>query len=151
MLRSQFSLRTMLATVAVVGIGAALWVAEPSWQVGAVEFLLVPCVLASTAIISVHSTGRAKAFWFGFAAECAWPLVVYLPVAVGFSLPDAIIRDNAAVPPYLEVLGWFPIILVGISGDFRPVLLAWAFAPLVGLLCVFTHWLLIRPAEGPQD
>jgi len=37
--RCQFSLRTLL--VAVVGIGAALWIAEPSWQIGVVETVFV--------------------------------------------------------------------------------------------------------------
>jgi len=29
----QFSLRTLLAAIAAVGIGASLWTAEPSWHV----------------------------------------------------------------------------------------------------------------------
>src|SRR6185437_6619039 len=52
----QFSLRMMLAAVAVVGIGAALWVAEPSWQVGVVELLLSAWLLASVATLAALSS-----------------------------------------------------------------------------------------------
>jgi hypothetical protein len=32
--------------------------------------------------------------------------------------------------------------------NFRSAMLAWAFAPIVGILCVLTHWLVIpRPNE----
>lgn len=41
-------------------------------------------------------------------------------------------------------------LLVHTARTFRPILLLWAFAPVVGLLCVLTHWLLIRPPQGPQ-
>jgi hypothetical protein len=34
-----------------------------------------------------------------------------------------------------------------LSSKFRYLLVYWAFAPVVGLLCVLTHWLFIRPPE----
>src|SRR6185312_8886714 len=111
----QFSLRMMLAAIAVVGIGAGLWVAEPSWHVGSVEFFLVPWVLASTTLLSVHSTQKIKAFWMGVAAECIWPVLVYLPVCVLFSMPHSMIgADNAAVLSFLRLPNWFSLFLVGI-------------------------------------
>jgi hypothetical protein len=60
---TQFSLRTLLAAVAVVGIGAGLWIAEPSWQVGTIEVLLLAWVPASLVVLACNSTGRTKAWW----------------------------------------------------------------------------------------
>ena len=71
MSRFQFSLRMLLVAVAVavVGIGAALWRAEASWQAGAIEFLLVAWVVATVAMMSINAKGRAKAFWMGVTTE----------------------------------------------------------------------------------
>jgi hypothetical protein len=49
--------------------------------------------------------------------------------------------------PEPSIPAWIELGLTGMSASFRSVLVAWAFAPVVGLLCVFTHWLLIRPPE----
>lgn len=144
MSRFQFSLRMLLVAVAVVGIGAALWRAEASWQAGAIEFLLVAWVVATVAMMSVNAKGRAKAFWMGVTTECVWPVLGYLPV-VGFFSLNGVIESGHPVPPFLDTLDWFPLFLIGMSDSFRPVLLAWAFAPVIGLLCIFTHWLLARP------
>lgn len=144
MSRFQFSLRTMLAAVAVVGIGAALWVAEPSWQVGAVESLLLAWVPASAAVLSVHSIGKAKAFWMGVTAGCILPpipLILVAPTKYDYSIIDL-------GPKFLGDFGFYLQIL---SGSFHVALVGWAFAPVVGLLCVLTHWLLIRPPQGPKD
>ena len=59
MRRFQFSLRMMLAAVAVVGIGATLWVAEPSWQLGAFETLLLTFAPAASIILVINSGGMA--------------------------------------------------------------------------------------------
>jgi hypothetical protein len=150
----QFSLRTLLAAVAVVGIGAALWTAEPSWKMGAVEFLLVPSVLASAAILTVRSKGTAKAFWMGCAVECIWPFVAYLPAVLVLYFLEQLERSTEVeLPDVRDDLLLFFGSLDGISYCFRPVLLAWAFAPIVGLLCVLTHWLFIRSADPaePKD
>ena len=123
----QFSLRTLLAAVAIVGIGAALWVAEPSWWLGAIEFSLSAWVLASSGILLSHSTGKVKAFWLGVAVECIMPTAIQISV-------------NASH------FAWhFEGFVMNFSLGFRTTLLLWAFAPVVGLLCVLTHWLLVRP------
>ena len=145
MSRMQFSIRTLLAAVAVVGISAALWVAEPSWQVGAMQSLLLAWVFASAAILSVNSYGKAKAFWFGVAVECVWAILVSSIAAASTPM------DGAGTFP--EFLGWLPLFFIGMSVNFHGALAAMAFSPVVGLLCVLTHWLFIRsacPAE-PRD
>ena len=145
MSRTQFSLRTLLAAVAVVGIGAALWVAEPSWQLGAVEALLLAWVPGSAVVLSLHSTGKMRAFWIGCAINCL--LLSIFAVAMGWFV-------GLDVPPDENVPGYFGNTLFALailSNSFRTFLLIWAFAPVVGLLCVFTHWLLIRPPQGPTD
>lgn len=134
----QFSLRMLLAAVAVVGIGAALWVAEPSWQVGAIECLLLGWVPASAAVLSASSNGKARAFWIGFAAESILPPTLFASF-IGFDTP--VFED---FQPYL---GFFRAFLTNLSANFRTVLLLWTFAPMAGLLCALTHWLLVRPAE----
>lgn len=143
----QFSLRTLLAAVAAVGIGAALWVAEPSWQVGAVEFLLLALLPATTAMLCVSSTGKARAFWVGVTVESLLPTIGWAVYGIEISLNPYLANGSN---PQLDLLhNW----LLLLSGNFRPVLLVWAFAPIVGLLCVLTHWLFIRSADPaePRD
>lgn len=141
----QFSLRMLLAAVGIVGIGAGLWVAEPSWQIGAVEFLLLACVPASAAALSVHSDGRAKAFWMGVTSECI-SAAVFCCTGMGAVALD-LLGLPTFIPTSLESLMarfWL------LSANFQAILFSWAFAPVVGLLCVFTHWLFIRPPRGPK-
>ena len=134
MRRLQFSLRMLLAAVAAVGIGAGLWVAKPSWQVGAVESMLVAWALASAATLIVHTSGKAKAFWLGVGIQCCLATVVLI---VGGGLFG-----------YSRYgLNYFQVALESVSEGFQPVLAAWAFAPVVGLLCVFTHRFFIRPPQ----
>jgi hypothetical protein len=137
--RFQFSLRMMLAAVAVVGIGAALWTAEPSWQVGAVEVLLLAWVPGAAMTLSVHSSGKARTFWLGFTAE-----IVLTIVLLKETFPTNILGMQLSNSGPFDSLRIF---LHAFPNAFRLVLLAWAFAPIVGLLCGFTHWLLIRPPE----
>ena len=134
----QFSLRTLLAAAAAVGIWAALWVAEHSWQVGAIESICVAWILASAATLIVHTTGKAKAFWLGVGIQCTLSVAVLI---VGGDLFGHTYNDY----------NFLQMILHRLSCEFQPVLLAWAVAPVVGLLCVLTHWLLIRPPQGPQE
>ena len=134
MSRFQFSLRTLLAAVALVGIGAALWVAEPSWQVGAVEALLLAWVLGSVVALSVQSAGKLKTFWIGIGIESILPIVILIAGGELFGYDD-------------PNISYFQVVLFNLSYRFHPILVAWAFAPVVGLLCVFTHWLLVRPKD----
>lgn len=137
----QFSLRMLSAAVAVVGIVATLWVAEPSWQVGAIECLMLGWVPASAAVLSASSSGKARAFWIGFTAESILPPTLFASF-IGFDTP--VFED---FQPYF---GFFRAFLTNLSANFRTVLLLWTFAPMAGLLCALTHWLLVRPA-GPKS
>lgn len=126
----------LLAVIAVVAIGAALWTAEPSWLVGAVELSVSAWLLASVVTLIAHSRGKAKVFWLGVAVECATPMGIHAALAYVATL---------------ERRAWyFDAFLINLSIGFRTVLLLWAFAPLVGLLCVLTHRLFIRSPE-PKD
>lgn len=128
----------MLLAAAVAGLGAALWVAEPSWQVGAVECLLLGWAPASAAVLSAYTSGKARAFWMGFTVES-----ILMP-----ALFAAVIEFDAPVfEDFRPYLGLFRAFLENLSANFRAVLLLWIFAPVVGLLCVCTHWLLAPPAE----
>ena len=130
----QFSLRTLFAAVAVVGIAVALWVARPSWQLGMVEIVCLAFVPASAIILAVNSTGNRKAWWIGITAQC-------LLAEFGF-VHLAIQQAN-----WYESIYMLKLLAAAISDRFRMLLLAWAFAPVVGLLCVFMHWVLVRPHE----
>ena len=130
----QFSIRTLLAAVAVVGIGAALWVAEPSWKLGAFEALVLIWVPTSAIVLVVNSMGKAKTFWIGIAASCVATSLCF----VRYAMP---------IESYSTYSGMLQYLAYHISDRFWSVLLAWAFAPVVGLLCAFTHWLFIRPPE----
>lgn len=132
----QFQRRIVATTAVLLCTGAALWVAEPSWQVGALECFLFGWVPSSAAILSANSTGKGKAFWLGFAVEAALPPSIYL---ARFGAPMFI-----AKPIGLD----FPHFLVDFSRVFRPVLMLWAFAPFVGLLCVGTHWFFVQQPQS---
>ena len=148
MSRFQFSIRTLLAAVATVGIGAALWVAEPSWQVGAVEMLLLAWVLGSVTALSVHSTGKVKTFWIGVTSWCISGFAICF--ALLFSEPIDI--DEATMPAFIPVsLELLVCCFWIVNVNVQALLCALGFAPVVGLLCVLTHWLFIRPPHGPQD
>ena len=148
--RMQFSIRTLLAVVTVVGIGAALWTAKPSWWVGAVEVLFVAWVLASAIILAVNSTGKFKAWWIGIAVGGVLPTIFWL-ASLGTFIhdPPREVLFNASNGMQLFSDEFLPTLFYG----FRLVILGWAFAPVVGLLCVFTHWLFIRSAgvATPKD
>ena len=147
MVRMQFSLRMLFAAVAVVGIGAALWVAEPSWQVGAVEVLLLAGVPASAVMLSIYCPRRLKPFWIGVTAQSLLLVFFYSY----FLQPGQFVNMQAvaSVPGVMMPTFWdyLTTFLFRLSGYFRLALLFWTFAPVIGLLCVFTHWLLIRPPQ----
>jgi hypothetical protein len=131
----------MLAAVAVVGIGAALWVAKPSWQVGAVEALLLALLPATAAMMSVSSTGKARAFWIGVTSQLALTTILMKDVfPTGWFVLDA---DN---DQFYSIRGF----VTSLSFNFHNVLLFWLSAPVVGVLCAGVHWLLIRPPQGPK-
>ena len=142
----QFSLRTLFAAVAVVGIGAALWVAERSWYVGAVEFAFGAWVLTSAILLGMSHPGKPRAFWLGIATGIALPTIGWADTAIGISSHPY----SGADPNH--PLNQLQAFLFQLSINFRPLFLMWAFAPIVGLLCVLTHWLLVRPSSAePKD
>jgi hypothetical protein len=135
----QFSLRTLLVAVAAVGIGAALWTAEPSWQLGVVEGLLLVLVPATAIALAVHSTGTATTWWIGIAtASAAVAILAFLHSTTLLGYDPIIVKS-----PLVNLMQFARALSFG----FRSAMLAWAFAPVVGLLCVFTHWLFIRSPE----
>ena len=139
----QFSLRALLAAIAIVGIGAALWGAEPSWRLGAIEAFLLAWVPGSTAALSVHSIGRTKTFWIGVTSACIFPPITLIIIgSMPYDYP--ILMSGPDTP---RVLGLLEDYLRTLSLNFRTALISWAFSPVVGLLCVFTHWLFIRSDE----
>ena len=137
----QFSLRTLLAAIAGVGIGAGLWVAEPSWQAGAVTALLLTWVPGSALALSMHSTGKSRTFWMVCAVHCVL-MPLFLVRSGWFLGPDSELSES-----FPEFWGNAPYTLLVFSWNFLEFLLIWVSAPVVGLLCVLTHWLLIRPPE----
>jgi hypothetical protein len=138
MSQTQFSIRTLLAAIAAVGIGAALWVAEPSWQLGVIEALVLAWITASAVLLTANSIGLARAWWAGIAAESMLAIIFVIPFFPRSLLVRGPFDSDTWVASYL---------FKALSSQFHLLLIAWAFAPVVGLLCVFTHWLLIRPPE----
>jgi hypothetical protein len=143
MSRTQFSLRSLLAAIGAVGVGAALWMAEPSWQVGAGAAFLLVFLPAAALTLAVHSTGIAKTWWTGLAVSTAFTSIFLLIRSAMLLAYDSAI----VVTLWADLMGFAG----ALSYNFRSALVCWAFSPIVGLLCVFTHWLLIRPLQGPQD
>ena len=139
MARTQFSLRTLLAAVAAAGIAAALWVAEPSWQVGVFEILLLVLAPAAAIALAVHSTRTAKTWWIGIATALGFTSILLFLQSTMLLIYDSSIVES----PLADLMRFAG----ALSFNFRSAILAWAFAPVVGLLCVFTNWLLIRPPE----
>lgn len=146
----QFSLRTLLAAIAAIGIGAALWTAKPSWQIGVIEAFLLAWVPASAALLAAHSSGVAKSWWIGIAAGCTFATILLLLADTNWSVMVYSIAPANLAPGRL---GQLKVFVETLSLNFQTLLLLWAFAPVVGLLCVLTHWLLIRSADPaePRD
>jgi hypothetical protein len=65
MSRTQFSLRTLLAAVAAVGLATFALQGERSIYAGVIRLLLVICFPALTATIGLNSHGAVRAFWVG--------------------------------------------------------------------------------------
>lgn len=138
--RCQFSLRTLLASVALVGIGAALWVAEPSPQVGAIEVVLASRVPTLAAIVGLKTLGKSKTWWFGNAVTLAMLALLYTRECV-----------TSVKEPGLSHLLFVERFATQFSLHFRGLLLmSVVYAPVVGLLCVLTQWLLVRPASAER-
>lgn len=139
--RFQFSLRTMLAAVAAMGIGAALWVAEPSWQLGAFEAVFVTWFLAIPLMFIARSSGAARAWWIGIAVESVFATASHTIAACSaFSIWGNVSDYPLQSQP--DSLQWFGLRMAEL---FHPLLASWSLAPVVGLLCVATHWLFVRP------
>ena len=79
-------------------------------------------------------SGLAKAWWMGVLAECCLAEFGFFHFAI-------------EQETWYASVGGFQILAHLISDRFQFLLAAWAFAPVVGLLCVFTHWLFVRPAD----
>lgn len=136
----QFSLRMLFVAVAVVGIGAALWVAEPSPQVGAIEVMLSLWVPTLAVIFGLKTAGKSRVCWLGVAFTLAMFAIAYSRECV------TSIKEPGL--PFLLLVEKFAM---QFSVDFRGLLVVWAaYAPIVGILCVLAHWLIIQPLD-PQD
>lgn len=149
--RMQFSLRILLAAVAVVGIGAALWTAQPSWQVGILQTSFVLALPACVTVGAMQWSGHCRAFCVGLSFATTIPAVIFLLRVTNESA--VLIVDSAVAGIPLETSGEEMQLLRGLSLSSSLFKLAagqWAFAPVVGLLCVFTHWLLVRPASAER-
>ena len=145
----QFSLRALLAAIAIVGIGAALWVAEPSWQVGILQTSFVLALPACVTVAAIQADRASRAFYMGLAFATTIPAVIYLLQLANESL--VLIVDIAAAGIPSETSYKETQLLRGLSSScpfFKLAVSEWAFAPVVGFLCVLTHWLFIRSA-GP--
>ena len=148
----QFSLRTLFAAVAVVGIGAALWVAEPSWQVGLLQSVIVLTFPACVTVAAIQLRGPSRAFCVGLSFATTIPAGIFMFHLTYECKVDVVVSAVAGVAlESREEMLWLRG-LSSMSPLFKVVAGQWAFAPVVGLFCVLTHWLLVRPASAePKD
>ena len=141
-MRFQFSIRWIFAGTMAVACAAGLWVATPSWQLGVIELVLIFFVPAFAAVSSLGSKGYARDFWVGVLVSTVlgW-LVLFLVL-----FPHG---NWAFVNGYVD-MGEVELALMGFFATFarygRFMVVFWSFAPLVGILCVVTRWL-IKPTE----
>lgn len=150
MSRTQFSLRTLLAAVAAVGIGAALWTTEPSWPIGLLQSLFVMAAPACIFVAAMHCRGASRFFWLGVAFAGTISAATYFYQLANECRVLIADRHWTHVPVGTQQF-FLPEGLASSSIFFKLTLIQWSVAPVVGLLCVFTHWLLVRPPQGPQD
>jgi hypothetical protein len=144
----QFSLRLLLAAIAAVGIGAALWAAEPSWQVGILQSLVVMAAPACILTAAMHQQGANRAFLLGATFVATISTVTY-SYQLANECRVLLDRNWTSLPVGTQQM-FLPDGLKASSVLFKHALFQWSFAPFVGLFCVFTHWLLLRPPE-PKD
>ncbi len=140
----RYSLRSLLAAAAVVGIGAALWIAEPSWRLGALEALLLVFVPAAAITFAVHSTRTVRAWWIGIATGSAFTTMLLFLQSTMLLAYDSMIVES----PWADLMRFAG----ALSFNFRSAILAWALAPIVGVLCALTHYLLTStPTNAGED
>lgn len=142
----QFSLRTLLAAVAVVGIGAALWVAEPSWQAGLAGLFAV-LIIPAFSLVAIANTKRyAHTFFIGFFV----PAICFAFFCVGTMTEHW--WNGGRGETYLQ---WVHM-LEGVSLHLHLYITAPVIFPIVGLCCVVMHRMFFafdhcRPPQGPQE
>ena len=136
--RFKFSLRILLAAV---GIGAALWVAEPSWQVGAIEGVLLVIIPVLTIRFARRSRGKARAWWEGVGMACLCSILIF------FYLYSVRMHAPFAEAPITSPVASSTTFLANLSARFRFIIAFWAFAPAVGVFFIVMHRL-IGPPPG---
>lgn len=142
----QFSIRRLLGAVAAVGIGAALWSAQRSWQVGLLQALLVMAMPACIFIAAMHRKGASRAFLLGVAFVATSSSVNYF-YQLANSCRGTWMDSSIAGMASIARPTFFPQGLAESPVFFKIALFQWSLAPFVSLLCVFTHWLFVRSAE----
>jgi hypothetical protein len=145
----QFSLRMLFAAVAVTGIGGALWVAEPSWQVGILQTFLVLALPACGTVAAMQLSGPSRAFCVGLSFATTIAAATFMFHLTHACKPE-LFGVVAGIFESNEGMQWRRG-LSSTSSSFKAAAFQWAFAPVVGLLCVLTHWLLIQLPQGPRD
>lgn len=149
MARVQFSLGMLLAAVAVVAIGAALWVAEPSWPVGLLQALFVMAGPACAAAAAIQRQGARRIFGLGVAFALTIPATTYFYLLSNECRVLIADRHWTRVPIGTQQL-FIPDGLEGSPVFFKLALCQWSLAPLVGLLCVLTQRLFLPPATSRE-
>ena len=131
----RFSLGAIFAAIAFVAGYAGLWIARPSWQLGFVEALLAFAVPVTALSAAWKANSHARTFLLAIALVAMAPLAGQIDFAAHKQI--TFVATTTGAYPILELD--FRGALLACSESFRITLVAWAFAPVVGLLCVLTQ------------
>lgn len=141
-----YSLRTLFITVAGAATVLALWLAGPSFQIGIVDVLVALAVPPMAAVAAANTERYLRTLFLAVSISTALPVVGYLQkVAVDLQnvpLADPF-PDDVPDLQAIELRGGFHFA----ACRFRPVLVLWAFAPIVSLLAVAVHRIVSAPSE----
>jgi hypothetical protein len=141
--RVHFSLRGLLVATAAIAVVLAVLNAPPgTWYAGLSLIFLAIAIPSGLVIHLPHVSGYSKTFVMGAlvpAFACLSTLANVLPWEIQQSRYTADLYTIAELQECLKQIS-----MSSFQFSFG---VFWCLAPINGLLCVFTHWLFIRPPE----
>jgi len=146
----RFSIRQMLAAVALASVYLAAFVADQSWYAGLLRIVLILSGPSAVLVLVIAKQGRARAFLIGCLLPMAFSAMHYMNVFVGQCARQVSelfmergIQQTAWGLASLEALAVSEVIATT-KVDFDFALMQWLLAPLIGSFCVAVHWLCSR-------
>jgi hypothetical protein len=137
--RFQFSIRMLMAAVAVIGMSLAAVVTEPGWASGALLLFMLTTIPAAALAGVVNGRGSFRAFCIGVLVPSSFGVWLVGTYVLNWHWQTLASGQIAHFLEYAKTLPYYAS-----SGT-----VLWSLALATGLACVIFHWLFIDKA--PED